>query len=324
MMKKLIFPILLLFLISCEYEIMVDLGDVQPELVVNGLIQPQGLDSLRLSCTFVTNYKEVSGASVVVTQQADTIGRYVEKSKGRYCYEGESFQEKNEYTLRIQHPNYPSVLAQTTVPAVPDFWFGTFLDNNRKVKKLPAYSDGNLQVLLEFEDDKTTNNYYSVTAAISYEIKYRVGWPEERDSIVVYTGPVLLNSRSPIIEMTKNSSYYSFAQLSYDWETYYGVSKSEIIFSDKLFNGQKVTLPVDTYFSDDSRIISNYLTLTAISEEYYQMLRAFATREKNANAVFPEALQMYSNVKNGHGVWGAKSSKTVSLDITGMNLFTNE
>lgn len=316
------FVLLFVFIFfSCEREITIDPVNFEQELVVNALIDPEGIDSLLLSSTFTTKNEGVSGASIVVTHQGDTIGRYIEKSKGLYYYQGDLFQEKMGYGLSIQHPDYTEVSASTTVPVLPGFWFGTYPVSGEKVKKIP---EANIQVLLEFKDDEKSNNYYFITAFSTYELIFRVGFPEERDSIVVYTEPAQLNSRSPVIEMSYSGSYYDFAQLSYDWETFYNVYKTGIIFSDKLFIGQKITIPVDLRLFMYMNTTSVHLTLTAISEDYYQLLRSLATREKNGEGFFPEALQLFGNVNNGHGVWAAKSSKTVSLDISGLGLFNYE
>jgi len=75
----------------------------------------------------------------------------------------------------------------------------------------------------------------------------------------------------------------------------------------------------------DPRITNSiHLTLTSISEEYYQLLRSLATLAKSKDGFFPEALQVYSNVHNGHGLWAAKSSKTITLDIFDLDLFNYE
>lgn len=308
-------------LFACTREIEYDPGVVEHQLVVNAYIQPNTMDTLLLSSTYTTASQGVTGARVVVTHQGDTVGCYIEKSKGLYCYQGEAFQENKDYQLEASHPQYPSISAQTTVPVVPEFWFGTFADSGTQVKKDP---DEPIQVLLEFDDDEKTNNYYELTATSIIQYAIIVDTWEARDSIVTRSQSTRLNSQSPIIEITNHDLYYDFAQLNYDWETSYGVRQDRIIFSDKLFNGQKASIPIDlsSYNARYTKYI--HLTLTSISEEYYQLLRSLATLSKSDNGVFPEALQVYSNIHNGQGIWGAKSSKTVTLDITELNLFNNE
>jgi hypothetical protein len=321
MRERLIIPFIILLLIACTREIDYDPGVVEHQLVVNAYIQPNTMDTLLLSSTYTTASQGVTGARVVVTHQGDTVGRYIEKSKGLYCYQGEAFQENKDYQLEASQPQYPSISAQTTVPVVPKFWFGTFANTNEKTQRTPY---AHAQVLLELEDDEKTNNYYMVTSSSTYELKFRVGFPEERDSIVTYTEPNQLNSQSPIIEITHDRSTYEFVQLKYDWETIYFVSETSLIFSDKVFNGQKASIPIDLSMYGYKNTTHIHLALTSISEEYYQLFRSLATLIKTENSLFPDALQVYSNIHSGHGIWGAKSSKTVSLDITGNNLFNNK
>jgi hypothetical protein len=119
--------------------------------------------------------------------------------------------------------------------------------------------------------------------------------------------------------MTFSGSSYKFAQNNIDWDSYYRVSQSELIFSDKLFNGQKATIPVDLRLFEHINTTFVHLTLTAISEEYYQLLRSLAAYNQSERGFFPEALQVYSNVHNGHGIWAAKSAKTISLDVSDLH-----
>lgn len=328
MIKRLIIPLTLL-LFSCSREIDFNPVDVEQELVVSAFIQPGKLDSLLLTSTFISSqsadyyegdykYFGVSGAKIAVLANNDTVGTYVESENKSYHYEGENFVENKEYQLKISHPDYPGVSAKTTVPAVPDFWFGTYADNGEMVKESP---EADIQVLLEFEDDENSNNYYIVTSSSTYNSIYTVGFPDERDSIVARTIANKLNSESPAIEITYDGLYYDFAQLNYDWETIYFVSQKEVIFSDKLFNGQKATIPIDLQLDGYKNTTSVQLTLTVISEEYYQMLRSIVTLQKNNNGFIPDPLQMYSNVQNGHGAWASMSSKTVSLDVSLVDLF---
>jgi hypothetical protein len=325
---KIIIP-LCLFLLSCTREIDFNPVNVEQELVVNAFIQPGQLDSLLLTSTFSSFtsadffegnaiYKGISGANAVVLANDDTVGRYLEAKNKSYYYEGDSFEENKEYQLEIAHPDYPGVSAKTIVPVLPNFWFGTYAENGLKVNTFSTYTP---QVLLEFEDDDNSNNYYILSASSTYENAITVGFPEERDSLIIGNEPAQLNSKSPIIEMTYDRSSYDFAQLNYDWETSYGVNRTGIIFSDKIINGQKVSIPIDLQLSELRYTTKIHLTLTAISEEYYQLLRSLATLAKTNDGFFPEALQVYGNVHNGHGLWAAKSSKIITLDISELELF---
>jgi hypothetical protein len=263
----------------------------------------------------------VSGATIIVRAEGDTIGRYVEKNKGIYYYEGAKFQEKRDYGLSIQHPDYTSASAKVTVPVVPECSFATYPENGRKVNNFTTYIP---QVSLEFEDEVSTADFYIITATSSFNIIFRdYFYPDEGDSVFTHTNPAQINSKSTIIEMTFNRSSYKFAQNNIDWESYYRVSESELIFSDKLFNGQKATIPVDLVLFEHKNTTFVHLTLTAISKEYYQLLRSLAAYNQSERGFFPEAIQVYSNVHNGQGVWAAKSSKTISADVSDLK-FSNE
>lgn len=324
MIKKLIFPIILL-LFSCERIIDIDSVNVKQELVVSALIHTDEVDSLLLSSTYNTvgttsSYSDsgletgVSGATIVVLTQGKTIGKYVEKSQGSYYYEGNNFQENKEYSLSIQHPDFQEVLANTTVPLTPEFELVIHFINDENTVFVTGAT---LQVLLDFVDVDDKCNYYCITASRTRQVFFRDYYNQQKiDSVVLYTDPTSINSKSSIIEMSYNGSSYQFVQNDIDWESGYRVSYDELIFSDKLFNGQKVTIPIDLNVSDFKNTTQVHLTLTAISEEYYLFLRSMAAYRKSENGFFPEALQMYSNVVNGQGVWASKTSKSLSLDVS--------
>jgi hypothetical protein len=330
--KFLLIPIVFV-LFSCVREIDIDSVNVEQELVVSAVIHPDQIDSLLLSSTYntvgITNiYGDdkpdigIPGATISVITKGDTIGKYVEKNKGSYYYEGENFQEKQEYRLNIQHPDYPTVSANTTMPITPEF---RFTINHINGKKETVITGADLQVSLVFEDSADTNDFYMISATSTSEIIIRDYFnPEVIDTIIIQTNLARINSRSSVIEMIYHGTSYNFAQNDIDWESYYHVSEDELIFSDKLFNGEKVTIPVDLSLFELRNTICIHLSLTAISEEYFQLLRSLAAYRKSERGIFPEALQVYSNVNNGQGIWAAKSSKTITLDISELELFNYE
>lgn len=321
MRKSLYILFIISILFSCERVIDITPVDVEQELVVNGQISLNEKDTLILTSTgsIETVHTSVSGANITVTYQKDTVGRYIESSDGIYCYEGKSFQENLMYGLKVEHQDYSSVCAETKIPVVPEISFATYSDNQEKYKEVFG---ANFQVLLEFEDDGETDDYYIISSSFTYKVIVLDYFdPDVIDTIIIGTDRSHLNSRSSFVEMIITRNNINLVQNQIDWEGGYHPWADEVVFSDKFFNGQKITVPLDFYLWNMEYTTKLSLTLTAISEEYYQLLRSLAAKKKNDEGFFPEPLQMYSNVENGQGVWAAKASKTISLEINGAQLF---
>ncbi|MDA3927436.1 MAG: DUF4249 domain-containing protein [Prolixibacteraceae bacterium] len=307
---------------SCVREIDIDEFDVEQQLVVNAFIQSGRIDSLFLSSTFSyvkTDYIDgnyinqlgVGGAMVLLINNDDTIGSFEEIGNGVYSYVGDDLEERQEYEIVVDHPDFKPISATTTIPAVPNIWFANHPEDNALYK---LTTKNYLQVILDIQDDGSTNDYYIITASSIREFNF----PDNPNVTHIYYWSNRLNSKSSLIEIVYSSPSYNYVQNNFDWESSaYSPSQKEIIFSDKLFNGQQISIPIDIadgrWWSHTTQI---HLHVTVISEEYYQLLRSFAALSKTRDQLFSDGIQIYGNIKNGQGIWAAKSSKSISLDVS--------
>jgi hypothetical protein len=192
------------------------------------------------------------------------------------------------------------ISATTTIPAVPNIWFANHPEDNALYK---LTTKNYLQVILDIQDDGSTNDYYIITASSIREFNF----PDNPNVTHIYYWSNRLNSKSSLIEIVYSSPSYNYVQNNFDWESSaYSPSQKEIIFSDKLFNGQQISIPIDIadgrWWSHTTQI---HLHVTVISEEYYQLLRSFAALSKTRDQLFSDGIQIYGNIKNGQGIWAA-------------------
>jgi hypothetical protein len=118
---------------------------------------------------------------------------------------------------------------------------------------------------------------------------------------------LLTTSNSPLIGNEEDMSDY------YDYQS--------LMFSDALFNGNEINLSLiiyDPYLNDDELLTGVKLYLSNITEDYYRFTKTFL---KNQRAQSPsifygdlEYINVYSNIKNGYGLF--KTFSTDSVDIS--------
>ena len=96
---------------------------------------------------------------------------------------------------------------------------------------------------------------------------------------------------------------------------------SYLIFSDELFDGQTYNADFVTGFYKDSEDHDIYqhgdpyvtIELRKISEAMYKYLDTYQLQWDNEGFPFAETVQVFSNVENGKGIFGAYTSSTLKL-----------
>ncbi len=97
------------------------------------------------------------------------------------------------------------------------------------------------------------------------------------------------------------------------------ISEGKILFTDELFQNKSYTLSayLDRRF-DSSKLRKNVkANLRTASEDYFKYRRKLNLQNQNQSGFGPfnsEAVQIYSNVKNGYGVFAGYSEASVKLD----------
>lgn len=325
MQMKQFIPIIFVFF-SCSREVPIDVMLIEQVMVVSAIIDTKGQDSLILTRTY--NKPElnddlsavgIKDATVYVLSEGEKVGQFLAKSKGVYSFEGERFVNGKEYSLEIIHSDFHDVSAKTQIPETPLLWNETYPPNGENVQVDNSPSGIDFQVLIAFTDNVQTNDYYMLSASSYSEFVY------EHNSPIIRNEPARLNSKSPFVELVRSRNTIKMVQNTIDWEGGYSPFMNEIIFGDKLFNGKTITVPIDlslsTMLQDTKKV---FIILTTISEDYYQLLRSLAALTKNADGFFPESLDVFSNINNGQGVWAAKSSKTIAIQVDGQRIYNEK
>ncbi len=287
-MRKIFFSIgLISVLISCQKEIEYEGEGRDPLMVLNAILEVNKPPTIELtrSVFFLSNnpnsaLTKISNASVKLTDLTNNI-EYILNYTAFGLYEGTApILPNTTYKIEISHPDYPSISSQMTTVSV------VTLNDFNFTKIIDTYAD---RYLFDFFfQDLSEDNHY----AINLKNK-RVETQYDFDSTVIS------------IDTNEQTEYVFSTDVSADF-TY----STAAFFNDDLFNGASKT------FSAEAGVFSNYnvetevlnwtATLTNLSSDLYRYFRSIPNNQPNGP--FNDPSNVYTNVKNGLGIFGSFAS----------------
>jgi hypothetical protein len=100
-----------------------------------------------------------------------------------------------------------------------------------------------------------------------------------------------------------------------------GLSNFQMIFSDKLFNGEQITMKITTDYQVNqypADSVSFEVCLFNLSENYYKYATSFYNQVVADKDFYAEPSPIFSNIEGGRGIFAAysRSSKTITLKVS--------
>ncbi len=275
------FIVLLIILSSCEKETELDIPRPQQKLVMNGILianQPIEVYVGKSNYALDTNSAYIPNAMVNVrtgTGKSYTL-EYI--NKGIYNNEKLICYEDSTYKVEVQAPGFEKAEANVKVPQSVNFSDYTF------EREAGIGKDGfdNKRLTVSFYDDENNKNYYML--------------------LFEWHSPDSLPGHGYI----KNDAWYSYSPVIMAEG-----SEDEYLFSDKLFNGQKVSIPMnfnvwdfDIYY-DINFLLKTYLI--TVSESYYLYHKSYNRYLESENNIWlsNSPPQIHSNVENALGIFSS-------------------
>ena len=206
-------------------------------------------------------------------------------------YSGKFIVQKNKhYQLKIIIPNYnDTIYSETFIPEpvhIDSIFFSSIQQTDDEIE---------IPTKIIFSDPSFQKNYYNLITE-----KKDIVNNSYRYSNCYY------KSQDPVFEMKQNGQFY-YTQ---------NIVNKKGIFSDSLFNGQQYALNI-TYLPQDIQFKSiNYMILQTISKEYFMFFKYSFLQYKNSSNPLTEPVQIYSNIKNGTGIFAGYSSYSDTITIT--------
>ncbi len=192
---------------------------------------------------------------------------------------GVVFNAGQEYTLRVNHPDYEEASATVVVPneIVP---FRFELEENAVIDEFGDRLD---RVTVEFTDPETAENFYE---------------------IAVYS----------IRTFNENSYLESHYITSLDFNLEESLTDASIL-SDQTFNGQdyKLQININRYESEEEAL-QTFLIWRSVTKDYYQFARSIIL-QRNAEdfGPFSEPVPVKSNFENGLGLFSINFERVYPL-----------
>ena len=301
--------VLMMVLFSCSKEVSFTQKEPEGRLVVNGLIEPDSLITVRISSTVsILEEKAPLIEDAIVDLSID--GSYAETLQ----YQGEGMYASatgavpgRVYAIEVSAPGYPVVSATDTLPeAVP------ILAGSREVgNTYDEYGDPHTDVEMIFRDPPGTDFYefmfltqHSQSEDQSYHVVFQ---------FMVYVADLALKKDS---ELEYEPFTYVFSDALFDGKTYRMENKFEAAATSGSF--LQPVIPEKDYNKE-------HIVLRHVSHAYYQYRKSWIRHSNNQqtghfaddplyvlNVGSPKP--MYTNIEGGYGIFAAYNTSWYSLD----------
>jgi len=300
-MRNYILSISILFTISCETIVELDMPIHQPVIVLNSTLENDSVCNVFLShsrAAFDQNeINAIKNANVTLTYQDLSFGlnqdSIVDYSEVTYYYtHSNKLISGLEYAIEVNHPDYNSVFANTRIPKNINFL-------NYEINSLDTTASRSSRLKLNFLDHLDEDNYYRIRLFAPYD-EYEdwdywdYDWSEyDLKQFVKYT------------ELELYSNDPSLSDGSIPWEGY-SFAGSAAFFTDDLFDGEQKELvfDLDLDLNNFAAGDSLFLEFTSFSEEAYNYIYSVIRSQNSFVSPFgTEPVSVYSNIENGIGIF---------------------
>jgi hypothetical protein len=292
--KKTYWTIILLSA-SCIKEVDYSAPPFTPQLVLSSIINPDSLIKAHVGKTIAitdTSSAIVENASVFLFENGLPIDTLDYQYDGWYVSDVYP-QVGFSYRLETYYPELSSVSSECSVPPPPQidsffFTVGELIDQ----EGLPL-----TRFTLRLNDPDPNINYYE---------------------LILYSG----NPLDPIIQPTQLTRITQLDDPTLIADANWNYAPSTLFFSDALFNGMtgEVSFNLEWGGYPSANSPPYYIEFRNISSSYYEYLKSWSVHRFNQNStqntrdpltlLFQgDPVELYTNVSNGYGIFGAYSQK---------------
>jgi hypothetical protein len=290
---------LLLFSAACTKEIKVDIPEHQPALVISSNTVVNDTVRVQVSrSSSILKYKynmdlNVPDATVVLYENDKELSKMNYDQQTHIYSSGTVAMDGKIYSIKVSAPGFASVEARSDVASA------VTINSVKRYSKVRLDMNGRDQdeIRISFNDPATIGDFYivSITPPPFQEDTFKNGYH--------YSG--CANTTDASVESIYNEGIDQNTCLSSD----------AIFFRDALFNGtskelhlfisSEYLLPVvgrngDTLYPS--------VELYHVPEAYFRYLKSYQFASENNGNPFAEPTNVYSNVKNGYGIFSIISA----------------
>jgi len=320
-------------LIACETEIEFNGKDVKPVMVLNCLACTDSSLEVTLTASrfFLSNddtFKTITNANIELSVNGARIETLINKGNGIYTSTYKP-QAGEQITLIASALGYTTIKATDYFPQrIPIFSVDSTMSTTDTTLIINTWGYSH--------EDQTT--WYSDTIGMSYNIihHYTIRFTDPPGETNYYRLIVENNSydwNDSLLLYGMKSYEYGFKDIVFDSDESSDmggiVEESTVdplnLFTDELIDGNSHTIKIDhsqlVYSKMDASHESEYnytrrykidIQLQPISKSYYLYLKTFQAFE-NSDSFMSEPVQIFTNVNNGLGIFGARTQQIKSF-----------
>ena len=307
----LLFSVIGILASSCELgtELELELPRESPKLVANCLFSADSawtvlvFSSLPTTVidrdyhgTLITNANvRILDRNVIIDFKLDTT------QQGTFCYRSTAgtAQVGKTYTLEVSAPGYETIRSSVTVP-LPVALMKASLQRLAPTGPLGQFER---RLKVSFVDPSNEQNFYAVTVT-KQRYNPNAGW-----------GPLDPQPARPTDELLNDSFIFSDNLIN----EYKSNGTYPLFFGDQFFNGAEYTLELGWFDSEASWEVppDGYtfrINLWSVSEEYYKYRLTLQKQKDQMKDPFAQPVQVYNDIENGFGAFGAYSQSQIVLE----------
>jgi hypothetical protein len=309
-MKKLVylFAIILFSLFACEKVVYIKIPQKDPKLVVNAELAKDSLiilgvgksrhvlDNVYSSPSYIEEFM-VSNATPVIYENGIAIDTLVYVASD---YQYKSMRNKkillgNTYSIKVTAPGFKDVTAESIVPTQ------SVIAEVNRIKNARTNSNGEQvdEITIKLNDPAEVNFYlirFYTASYSSYGGSYTIGCVSTTDKDIETTG----DESDP----TAEDNCYDGGNL---------------LMKDINFNNRQKQLKFSiesnqlTEYYNNGRMYRPYVKVYRITEAYFKFLKSRAIYDGANDNPFAEPANVYTNIKDGYGIFSAYTVATDTL-----------
>jgi len=193
--------------------------------------------------------------------------------------------EGGTYYVRASAPEYETVSASCIVPYFREVYFELVTEKHAGcVHYGEPFSELHTHYYLRWKDYAGEANYYAFHRNFDY---WSYSWDPWED---IYSDSTLVNT----------------------WSVLWDENYKPCIFSDKGQDGKQLSVLLQLYYYDED---FNEITLLQTDVHSYLYLSSLENYDGDFAFFMLEPVKIYSNIKNGYGVFGAFGMRTYPLIV---------
>ena len=279
--------LLILLVISCETIVDVELPKQEPSIVVNSICNPDKPWELNVSLSKGIlddgKIEILNKAKIEILDNGNPVSTFNHYSNGTYKSLGAKPKTNVEYKLQVTSDKYGTVTSNCLIPEAVK------IESISADTVLNKYGNKELELSITFTDTPNKENFYSLSIIHFGKEKYD-------------RYPIYFTSRDLLIKDEENS--------------FEGTDKTfrgdEAFFDDSIIDGDKYKLKVLVGIHgiryDETDRNKFEVVLNSLTKDYILYLKSKKLQRETRDNPFAEPVIVYSNIKNGLGIFAGYSS----------------